>query len=275
MNLNQSVIILIAERKRRNCNDSVMIETEHGKIIVIDGGWEEDSADLLTHIREKGSTVSAWFLMHPHEDHAGALERILRDKPEDIQIEKIYCSLADPKWYRTYSPEDPGIADKLFDSFQMLPEGVVENNIGKGDCFQIDDVKVEVMNNRGMYHEDAANNSCLVFKIEIKGQRILFLGDLAYRGGEDLLNDLEPSDLKADIVQMAHHGQAGVGKNVYEAIAPKVCLWPTPKWLWNNDNGNGKGSGTWSTLETRLWMKEIGVRENKCTKDGIVYLHFR
>ena len=240
-----------------------------------DGGWEEDSRYLTQKIMENGGRVAAWFLTHPHGDHAGALEKILRDKPEGITIEKIYCSLADPQWYRTYAPDDPGIADRLLERFQTLPEGMVDIQIGKGDCFRIDDVTVTVMNDRGTCRENAVNNSCIVFKLQIKKQSLLLLGDLACQGGQELLRDCGPSELRADIVQMAHHGQGGVGKTVYEAIAPEICLWPTPEWLWNNDNGNGKGSGPWSTLETRKWMEELGVKDNLCTKDGMVHMYFR
>ena len=254
---------------------SILIKTEHGELIVVDGGWEADSRYLTQKIMENGGRVAAWFLTHPHGDHAGALEKILRDKPEGITIEKIYCSLADPQWYRTYAPDDPGIADRLLERFQTLPEGMVDIQIGKGDCFRIDDVTVTVMNDRGTCRENAVNNSCIVFKLQIKKQSLLLLGDLACQGGQELLRDCGPSELRADIVQMAHHGQGGVGKTVYEAIAPEICLWPTPEWLWNNDNGNGKGSGPWSTLETRKWMEELGVKDNLCTKDGMVHMYFR
>ncbi|MBR2950719.1 MAG: hypothetical protein IKC46_12815 [Lachnospiraceae bacterium] len=67
-------------------------------------------------------------------------------------------------------------------------------------------------------------------------------------------------ELNADIVQMAHHGEGGAEKEVYEEIRPHICIWPTPSWLWDNNlNGQGIGSGPWSTLETRKWMQELGV----------------
>lgn len=252
----------------------VLIKTAHGKVIVIDGGWEEDSEYLINKIKENGGTVHGWFLTHPHEDHAGALAKILREKPEGIRIEKIYCSLADPKWYQTRMPEHPGIADQLMEEFQGLPAGIVENNIGKGSVIPVDDVVVEVMNDRGDYEVNAVNNSCLVYRVQIKGQRLLFLGDLGYEGGEALLKDWGKDGLRADVVQMAHHGQGGVGKDVYAAAAPRVCLWSAPQWLWDNDRGEGPGSGPWQTLQTRAWIEELGVKENRCTKDGVIHMYF-
>ena len=67
-------------------------------------------------------------------------------------------------------------------------------------------------------------------------------------------------------------GQNGAGKEVYEAISPIICLWPTTEWLWNNDSGTGYDSGPWKTIETREWINEIGVEQNYIEKDGDVTL---
>ena len=74
--------------------------------------------------------------------------------------------------------------------------------------------------------------------------------------------------LKVNILQMAHHGQQGVSKEIYEYIKPKICLWPTPDWLWINDSGNGEDSGPWKTKETRKWIEELNVNKNIIEKDG-------
>ena len=94
---------------------------------------------------------------------------------------------------------------------------------------------------------------------------------MGYVGGQFLLKEAGDR-LKADIVQMAHHGQNGVDKKVYMAVAPRICLWPTPQWLWDNDNGDGYDSGAWRTLETRQWIEELGVERNYVVKDGDIML---
>ena len=67
---------------------------------------------------------------------------------------------------------------------------------------------------------------------------------------------------------MAHHGQSGVSKEVYDFIKPTICLWPTPDWLWINDSGSGEDSGPWKTKETRQWMEELNITNNIIEKDG-------
>ena len=104
----------------------------------------------------------------------------------------------------------------------------------------------------------------------MSGRKILFLGDMGVQAGNQLVADYanNPGALRADIVQMAHHGQQGVGRNVYEMVKPEICLWPTPLWLWENNNGGGLNSGNWRTLEVRGWMRQLGVKTHVVAKDG-------
>lgn len=75
-------------------NLSIVIRSPHGKLIVIDGGWEADADKLSSLILQQGGKVDAWLITHPHEDHVGALYTILNDTGRKIKIDKIYCSLA-------------------------------------------------------------------------------------------------------------------------------------------------------------------------------------
>lgn len=254
-------------------NLSIVIKSPHGKLIVVDGGWEADATKLSELILQQGSKVDAWLITHPHEDHVGALCAILNDSTRKIKIDKIYCSLATPEWYRQVSPTGAGIADQLLSAFTKLPVGTVTNNIGRETEINIDDVNIRVLNNRGVYTYNGVNNSSMVYKIRVSGQSILILGDLAYDGGKDLIRTCTAVELKSDIVQMAHHGQQGVDQDTYALIAPTTCLWPTPAWLWNNDNGGGVGSGSWGTLTTRAWMDALGVKDNRSLKDGDVHMY--
>ena len=254
-------------------NLSIVIKSPHGKLIVVDGGWEADATKLSELILQQGGKVDAWLITHPHEDHVGALCAILNDSSRKIKIDKIYCSLATPDWYRQVSPTGAGIADQLLSAFTKLPVGTVTNNIGRGTEINIDDVNIRVLNNRGVYTYNGVNNSSMVYKIRVSGQSILILGDLAYDGGKDLIKTCTAAELKSDIVQMAHHGQQGVDQDAYALIAPTTCLWPTPAWLWNNDNGGGVGSGPWGTQTTRAWMDALRVKDNRSLKDGDVHMY--
>lgn len=101
--------------------------------------------------------------------------------------------------------------------------------------------------------------------MDIGDKSILFLGDLGVEGGEKLLASPYRNRLKADYVQMAHHGQTGVSEEFYKTVNPKFCLWPTPDWLWDNK----KGKGPWKTLEVRAWMDKLDIEKHYVAKDGL------
>ena len=107
--------------------------------------------------------------------------------------------------------------------------------------------------------ENAINNSSCVFSVGVNGKKILFLGDLGVEGGQRLLAHVDKDVLRSDYVQMAHHGQSGVERAVYEAIQPRFCLWCTPSWLWDNiDRKIGLyDSGVYKTLIVRGWISEM------------------
>ncbi len=78
--------------------------------------------------------------------------------------------------------------------------------------------------------------------------------------------------LRADYIQMAHHGQNGVDRRFYEAVAPTGCLWCTPDWLWNNDVGGGFNTHVFQAVTVRGWMDEMGVREHYVMMNGVQVL---
>ncbi len=127
-----------------------------------------------------------------------------------------------------------------------------------------------------LVYEDYGNNTSAVFRMTTGGKTVLFLGDAAEPAGIMLkyYHDKHTADsnsyfsLKSDMVQMAHHGQNGVAKNVYYAIDPDVALWPTADWLYEVGSGS-----EYTTYYTRQWMKALGTT-NYVAKDGLQTVSF-
>jgi hypothetical protein len=139
-----------------------------------------------------------------------------------------------------------------------------------GQVLKIDGITIEILGIKNPeIVENGVNNSSVVMRVWDHYKSVLFPGDLGVEGGEKLLHSKYKDRLKSDYVQMAHHGQNGVDKAFYQVVAPKYCLWPTPKWLWDNDMGGGKGTGPWVTQEVKSWMDELGVKKNYFQFDGL------
>lgn len=244
---------------------SAILQTSQGNLIVVDGGLGDDGDYLRSQIQARGSHVAAWLITHPHGDHAGALYKILQDEAAGAQsgitIDGIYYSFAGPEWYTANDPAEQTMAHAIIGTFAGLPESLL-HTVGRGQTIQVDDVTIQVLNDRYETGSDKGNNAGIVYKLWVNGKSILFLGDMAQEGGRRLLTEVGTDGLKSDIVQMAHHGQNGVDEEVYKAIAPEICLWPTPQWLWSN-MGN-----KYRIEETKGWMSRLNVQRHYCTKDG-------
>ena len=106
----------------------------------------------------------------------------------------------------------------------------------------IDNIEIEILGIKNPeITENSGNEQSMVIKFDTGKTTLLILGDTGIQSSEKLLNT-QKDKLKSDIVQMAHHGQAGATKELYEEVKPTTCLWPTPEWLWNNDSGNGENT---------------------------------
>lgn len=244
---------------------SAILQTSQGKLIVVDGGLGADGDYLRSQIQARGSHVAAWLLTHPHGDHVGALYKILQDEAagvqSGIQIDGIYYSFAAPEWYTSNDPTEQTMAHAIIGSFSGLPDTML-NTVSRGQTIQVDDVTIQVMNDRYEASQDKGNNAGIVYKIWVNGKSVLFLGDMAEEGGRRLLSEVGAEGLKSDIVQMAHHGQNGVDEAFYKAVNPSICLWPTPQWLWDSVGSR------YRTSETKGWMTHLNVQRHYCTKDG-------
>lgn len=255
-------------------NLSCVIRTSAGSVIVIDGGRPVDDAHLMEVIRSMGGTVSAWLITHPHDDHIGALTNILNRDPrleslKPIEIEHIYYSFLDEDEYeKGENMQRMENLRNLLKAFENVEPEKLHTPLEPGFNFTVDDVSITVLNEPFACPENTFNNSSVAYRLDVNGKRILFLGDMGWQAGENLLKVCRPEDMKADVVQISHHGQDGVEKDVYEVIAPEICLWPTPQWLWDNEKDGEAGKGSFKTLIVRGWMESLGVKRNLCVKDG-------
>ena len=242
--------------------NSYVFQTAKGKVIVMDGGFPEEANTLRGFIGALGNEVEAWFISHPHNDHMGALTEILKN-PQEMKIKHIYHS----RISKTVQAAEPDYSPSCQEFYDLLDKTTipVTDIRTPGDVFSYDDMKLKVLSVANEITTNAYNNSSMIMRVWDKKKTIVFLGDAGIECGNLALNGPFRDDLDCEYLQMAHHGQNGCDKHFYQSIKFRVCLWPTPSWVWNNDQGKGFNTGILKTVETRTWMKELGIKEHHVT----------
>lgn len=254
---------------------SFIIETADGKIIVIDGGTAGDADHLLENLKavtgSEKPVIDAWFLTHPHLDHTGAFIRFMSEETP-LEVKHVYYNFPSRQYLARH---DPGIGSTHIDKFYTIRDKIAEiaDVVTQGDTYEVGEARFDILYTHDpAFIKEAYNDSSTVIRITLAGQKLLILADLAADGGKKLLA-MHGDALKSDFVQMSHHGQGGVQRDVYEAVAPKCCFWCATQQLWDNDVGLGFNTHGWKTIETRTWMQELGVKYHYIIKDGDAHLN--
>jgi len=248
--------------------NSYVFKMSNGKIVVMDGGVKEEASYLRGFLAALGNKVEIWFVSHPHPDHAGALNEILKS-PGDIKIGKV-CLSEFSEAFCEFEPDYKAAALEFYDNLRR--SGIPVLNVTEaGKIIQVDNTKFKILS---VKNEDLIvnpyNNSCMIIRVWDDQKSFLFLADAGREEGDRLLKGPYGADLNCDYLQMAHHGQRGVSKNFYRSIKFKACLWPSPSWVYNNDTGKGFNTHTFETVEIRNLIDSIGIKKNYVSCEGLV-----
>ncbi len=262
-----------------------VLVTKQNNVIVIDGGRAEDMPLLKEYIG--GRHIAAWILTHPHVDHiSGFVHEFKQNGGADFDIEKVYYHF--PPYHelkdKTYVPDQKYFHTELNGTLPSFLEiepmlGERAHIVTQGESITVDECRIDFLftYHDGLY-SNLMNDASLVFMLTTPNKKVLFLGDLGPEGG-DVLYEESRHLLKADIVQMAHHGHMNVGMEVYAAVMPEACMWCCADWLYNEPEipkylenrkrlRDMQRERMYGTTVTRKWMDILGVKTHYVTKDG-------
>jgi len=250
-----------------------VLETDHHHFIVIDGGNKQDTEYFHGYMQALGGThfhVDMWLLTHAHDDHTDVLYEMQRHFPKDFSLDRLIYRFHPTEYVKANDAPSAHTAvemDELVPSFIEKGTELVHPNVG--DVFELDGVRIEILRvPNPELTEDFTNNSSLVFRVDVNGKSVLFLGDLGEKAGYEVINNVPHDKLKVDYIQLAHHGQNGANEDFYNACEFRACLWCTPVWLWNNDAGGGFDTHVFKTVTTRGWMEKRGITEHYIAMNG-------
>lgn len=234
-----------------------------GDVIGIDSCTRAESQRLEDLVLSLGGRVRCWFLTHAHFDHIEGLIGIL--ERGNVRVDAVAYRFPPLDYIERVELAENRVARVADLERAIAARGVPVLRPEKGKWMQAGHFRVLPLSD-GSPVRETLNPSSVVYRVETRGEPILFLGDMDWRAEDKVLREF-PEEIRCPVVQMAHHGQQGVTEKFYRAVSPKVCLWPTPEWLWNNDIGGGFDTGPYKTLETRSWMEKLGTRNYRFTDE--------
>ncbi len=261
--MNQNAIHMLRS-VTNTIGDSFIITTEDGKVIVIDGGHYTETEYFLEYLKAVTGTrkphIDAWFLSHAHDDHCEVFLNVAENHACEVSFDNVYANFPAASFYEG---KDDWAVQILTDYYRLLPRFADKATaLQEGDVFNVGAAKFTVFYTFNPAWTDC-NEGSTIMRMDLGGTSVMFNGDAGTNAGDYVVEKYADSGLlRCDYCKMAHHGQDGVGKNFYEAVAPEVCLWPTPSWVYENTGG------TLKTDETRAWVKELGVKKEYLSFEG-------
>ena len=248
--------------------DSFIITTEDGKVIAVDGGHGTETDYFIEYLKavtgKRKPHIDAWFLSHAHDDHCEVFLDVVEHHGREVTFDKVYSDFPEASFYE-------GVDDWAFtvltDYYRLLPAFADKAaRLHEGDVFNVGAAKFTVFYTFNPEWKNC-NEGSTIMRMDLGGTSVMFDGDAGVDSGNYVVGKYADTGLlDCDYCKMAHHGQDGVDRNFYEAVAPEVCIWPTPTWVYENTNGN------LHTFETRAWVKELGVRKEYKSFEGSVVI---
>ncbi len=212
-----------------------LIVTDNGKIIVIDGGCNNDAESLLSLIKKSSMDerpiIDLWIITHAHGDHDGALNAICKNSELSSQIiikEILYYFPEDyVDWHGEFCNIEPNKNMKTL----LKLTGAKAHCPFIDEIIEIDGIKIQfvyVPYDVSIIQRAHNTNMCsLIFTVEGKSKKVMVTGDAfertmyvaAWRYG---------SKLKCDILQLPHHGFCDSGNEYfYKKVNAPIVLIPT------------------------------------------------
>lgn len=188
--------------------DSILIKTPGDKYIIVDSGPSSEKNKLYDYIEKTGvNSFAAAIATHPHEDHIGNLDNIIKDyNTETVYMPKVSTNT------------------KAFENLlnSIKKKNLKIRNIKPGVQFSLDNVKFEFLAPNSDEYDDM-NNYSGVLKVSYGEKTFLLMGDAEKLSEEEILKNKR--DVKANVIKIGHHGSSSSSSSKFiKAVNPEYAV---------------------------------------------------
>ncbi len=189
--------------------DAVLIRTPDGDVL-IDAGKNSSEEILDSYLkRQKVTKISYAIFTHPHEDHIGGADMVLKN----YEIENVIlpsCTASTQTYINMLS--------------EISAKNIATLESRSGDKFRVGDLVLNILGPvRNDYEE--VNDHSVVILAEWGNTRVMLAGDAELEAENDILKKFENSNINCDILKLGHHGSSSSsGEKWLRAIDPDIGI---------------------------------------------------
>lgn len=217
--------------------DATVVRSGPGEAVVVDAGMEPGDVDrCLRGLRV--THVPALVLTHADADHVGGRAGVVAGRDVDVVL-----------------VGRPGVE----------VEGVPGRTVARGDRFAVGDVAADVLWPRarpaggGALDESLDRNAdSVVLRVSVRGVVLMLTGDVGKAEQDRILRS--GTDLRADVLKVAHHGSADTSLRFTQAVGPSVA---TVSVGGDNDYGH-------PTPTALRMLRQVGAATHRTDLEGDV-----
>ena len=228
----QTVVPLLTQNRvacmSADCGMSYVLRTTDGRFVLVDGGMDdyEESERLYDLLCEQSTSgkpvIAAWFITHLHDDHTTVFCRLWKEHKDDIVLESLVYNIVPDKFNVKYPHE-------VFDT--LLPEigahGTALVTARTGMKFSFAGLNIDMLYTPDDNYPNVFSNfndSSLIFRAELAGRRILFLGDAMPLSSDIVANRYEKMTLQASFCRWDTMATAAARTRSIPRVIRKRCF---------------------------------------------------